>query len=377
MQERHQLAPYLYNAQRELFDTGIALLRPMYYEYPELEMAYAGTPGGLFPQYFFGPDMIVSPIVSRAQSNDSLAVQTIWLPPAARWFDELFGECLVNETISRTYDLSETPRFVRVGSIIPRLPFDVGNTIGRLSRQYDAIECVLYMDEFSSSGFVSLYEDDASTVAYLGNGFTRTNISYSKSLDTIAIQVAPPVGSYSGHPSSRSYVFRYHGPPPASVAIQNRTIPFSEFGRKPNTWTYDGLSMSVVICTAIDVATSEMLSIAVTLHEDSTALEALLLENAFRGIMRRAVMAKRTLDPYNFTPGTHVASPAYLAQLASIPETLVVVANDFDSFVRTVKSALVLYTQAVKEIDDIWSFGATAEVVKALSLLHAEKRVAK
>ncbi len=44
---RYSLAPYIYNAARENYDTGVAMTRPLYYEYPSLEEAYS------HPEQFF------------------------------------------------------------------------------------------------------------------------------------------------------------------------------------------------------------------------------------------------------------------------------------------------------------------------------------
>lgn len=40
MQTRDAMLPYVYTMARQSFDTGLGALRPMYYEYPELDSAY-------------------------------------------------------------------------------------------------------------------------------------------------------------------------------------------------------------------------------------------------------------------------------------------------------------------------------------------------
>ena len=37
---RYSLLPYLYTAARQAYDTGLSMLRPMYYDWPEAEEAY-------------------------------------------------------------------------------------------------------------------------------------------------------------------------------------------------------------------------------------------------------------------------------------------------------------------------------------------------
>ncbi len=71
----------------------------MYYSFPALDMAYAGTLSGMhsilsqvkivtgkYPQYMFGDHLMVSPIVTPANSTTFLTEQTIWFPPGS-WYD--------------------------------------------------------------------------------------------------------------------------------------------------------------------------------------------------------------------------------------------------------------------------------------------------
>jgi len=51
MRRRVQLTPYIYNAARQAYDAGVGLVRPMYFEHPEIDAAYGATPQGDFSQY--------------------------------------------------------------------------------------------------------------------------------------------------------------------------------------------------------------------------------------------------------------------------------------------------------------------------------------
>lgn len=84
---REELIPYIYTQGfRSAFDSGLGLLRPMYYEFPEEDMAYRADMHGNFAQYFFGEDMIVSPIVRPADPENLMAWKEIWIPPGD-WVD--------------------------------------------------------------------------------------------------------------------------------------------------------------------------------------------------------------------------------------------------------------------------------------------------
>ena len=85
---------YIYTAWRQAFDTGLSLLRPLYYDFPLLDGAYWATETGAYPQYMFGDSIMVrrwspsrpsawqvSPIVAPMDNETQLATQSIWIPP--------------------------------------------------------------------------------------------------------------------------------------------------------------------------------------------------------------------------------------------------------------------------------------------------------
>ena len=127
---RERLIPYIYTAHRALFDYGVGLLQPMYYQHPRLDGAYLMTPTD-FAQYFFGPDVIVAPIVAPAgepkgDPSQTLASKTTWIPPG-KWYNGLTGELTtvtaaqgINHT--RGYTLGEVPMWFKSGAVVPYLP---------------------------------------------------------------------------------------------------------------------------------------------------------------------------------------------------------------------------------------------------------------
>ena len=62
-----------YSAARAVFETGLGLLIPMYYEHPELAEAYLADPAGNFGQYFFGTtDVFAAPITAPMDNKVGL-----------------------------------------------------------------------------------------------------------------------------------------------------------------------------------------------------------------------------------------------------------------------------------------------------------------
>lgn len=92
LQLREELVPYIYTAHRAAFDTGVGLIIPMYYFFPEHDEAYAMT-ANTSAQYMFGPSILFSPVSAPAAPyafGPGLATKTTWLPPG-QWYDTTTG----------------------------------------------------------------------------------------------------------------------------------------------------------------------------------------------------------------------------------------------------------------------------------------------
>jgi hypothetical protein len=117
-------------------------------------------------------------------------------------------------------------------------------------------------------------------------------------------------------PATRSYLLRLHGvAAPSNVSLAGAILAFAPLGG-PGTWRYDGSSLSVVVETP-PVATNTLLSVEVAFSAASVVTEKLMADGSLLGKLRRARLAKQTLDRYNRTPGTHFASSAHLAAMGN------------------------------------------------------------
>lgn len=82
---RHTMIPFLYTASCETAEKGLALIEPMYYDYPQAQEAYA-CPG----QYLFGRQMIAAPVTTPGDA-DGLTATRVWLPEGT-WTDFFTGD---------------------------------------------------------------------------------------------------------------------------------------------------------------------------------------------------------------------------------------------------------------------------------------------
>ena len=124
---RARLVPALFTANHDFESTAVAALRPLYYDFPELDGAYAHR-----DSFLFVDGLLVAPMTNPQSNTTELAERPVWLPPGTNtnrgggWVDaesgveyspKQLGASGLGMTHSAT--LFETPVFVKAGSMIP------------------------------------------------------------------------------------------------------------------------------------------------------------------------------------------------------------------------------------------------------------------
>ena len=233
---RYTLAPYIYNAARENYDTGVGMCRPMYYDYPESDKAYE-TP----EQFMFGNDILATTITQPVDSITGLAPRTIWFPEGA-WFDCATGSMYEGgRTEELHYTLAENPHYAKAGSIIPMNPATVKN----LQQPCDTLVLTFIP---GGDGQLRHYEDDGMSQQYKTN-YAVTTVSKKQEGNTVRVRISPREGSFAGASDNRSYELRFPAVfPPKSVKVNGKELAYSRFP-KTGEWTYDGYTLAPVIYT--------------------------------------------------------------------------------------------------------------------------------
>ncbi len=236
IQLRYALVPYIYNAARANYDTGVAMCRPMYYEYPETDKAY-----NVPEQYFFGDDIIATAVAHPVDTVTGLADRSVWLPEG-KWYDYSTGHLYDGNTeLNLSYTLAENPFYVRAGAILPMNPSSVKSL---------QVPCDTLVLTFipGADGLLSHYEDDGETNAYI-NTYATTEISKNTSDKTVNVKIGARKGTFHNAPSRRAYELRFPATmPPTSVEVDGKEYPYSRFPQ-PGTWSYDGMSLQPTIYT--------------------------------------------------------------------------------------------------------------------------------
>lgn len=233
---RYTLAPYIYNAARQAYDTGISMCRPMYYYYPECNEAY-----DMKEQYMFGDDMLVTAIVKPVDVTTGVAERTMWFPEG-KWYDMVSGRLIEgNQTLSLSYTVAENPYYVRAGAIIPMNP----PTVKNLQDRCDTLVLTFIP---GADGQIEYYEDDGVSKDYTEQ-FAVTKVTKTSDSNSIRVVISPRQGSYKGAAESRKYELRFPAQMPAqSVKVNGVEVPYKRYA-KSGEWGYDGYTLSPIVYT--------------------------------------------------------------------------------------------------------------------------------
>ncbi len=242
---RYDLVPYIYNASRVNYDTGVAMCRPMYYDYPEQEEAYAYK-----EQFMFGDDILATAIVQPCDSLTGLAGRQIWLPEGS-WYDFATGMMYSGARIlDLQYTLAENPWFAKAGSIIPMNPSDIENL-------QEPCNTLVLTFVPGADGKLSHYEDDGVSQDYK-NGGAWTQIAKSSDGNILRIVIGERHGSYDGAPEGRAYELRLPATfPPKSVKVDGKVLEYERFPAG-ECWTYDAYTLSPIIYIGERSCSSEL-----------------------------------------------------------------------------------------------------------------------
>jgi glycosyl hydrolase family 31/uncharacterized protein DUF5110 len=290
---RYALQPYIYTEARRTYDTGVAFLRPLYYDWPESDEAYTSK-----YEYVFGDNMIAAPVVSAVDADTQLAGETIWLPPG-EWIEWATGKHFSGPAkIQRNFSIRQIPVYVRAGAIVPMEP-EMRYTGEKL---VDPLIVNVFPLADGRSSSYTLYEDASNTRAYERGEAAWTDLHASRSGDEVTIEIAPVRGEYPGMPASRGYEIRLPGDwPPDSVQVNGSALHYAPKDGTPG-WRFKGNSLTTVITVASAPTT---LRVVVRVHR-SAALVARDAElDGFAGLMTRLHETYDTLNqlwPLGWSP---------------------------------------------------------------------------
>lgn len=189
---RYRMLPYIYTAARECCETGLPLMRALWLHHPDDPRA-----SSCGDQFYWGGDMLVSPIVEKGATARALYL------PRGTWFDFWTDDRIAGgREISRPVDLETIPIHVRAGSVIPMGPV----------KQYveENVEGPLTLTVYpGANGASSIYEDDGRSFDYRNGEWMRLEMVWRDMPRTLTLRLSR--GSRMLPPVKRSIDVRIAG----------------------------------------------------------------------------------------------------------------------------------------------------------------------
>jgi alpha-glucosidase (family GH31 glycosyl hydrolase) len=192
---RYKLLPYIYTLAYENYKSGMPLLRPLFFSYPDDELLINNS-----ASYLFGDKLLVSPVVTGGTQTKNIYL------PEGNWiyfWDDVFYQGGQNYTVDTPIDIM--PVFVKAGSIVPMAP--LMNFTDELPA--DTLILNIYPSDNLTAEF-TLYEDDGLTLDYQIGNFAETYFEQSLSNQTLSIFIGQSIGSFSGKVNERTYLSEVH-----------------------------------------------------------------------------------------------------------------------------------------------------------------------
>lgn len=195
MHLRYQLIPYMYSYERHAYETGLGLVKPLVYDYPN-----DPNVENIIDSWMFGDYLLVSPVVQKGQTNKEIYL------PEGKWIDYFNGTVYEGgQNIQYAIDnitWSDIPLFIKEGAIIPTMEYM--DYIGQ--KEASTIKVDVFPSNEESQ--FMYYEDDGQTYDYEDMGYFKQYITTKKTDDRVKVNFSPVQGLYN--PEVEEYIVRIH-----------------------------------------------------------------------------------------------------------------------------------------------------------------------
>ena len=206
---RYRLMPYIYSNAWHEHVTGIGLVRPLTFSWPQDPHVRND-----YSAWMFGKWLLVSPVVHRHQR-----VKHLYLPPGT-WTNFLTGKIYRG---GRTYTLAldyktwmDIPLFVRQGAIIPTQP------LMQYVGQHPVTQLTVEVFPDKRATHFDYYDDNGETYAYEHGQYFLQRLGTQALGRTVHLTVGPVRGTYK--PALQRYLFVVQRVHAGAVSVDGRAL---------------------------------------------------------------------------------------------------------------------------------------------------------
>lgn len=283
---RHSLIPYLYSEAYRYSRTGLPLVQPLYYRYPEIydEPLYKS-------EYYFGDALFVAPITTKMDKVMERTVQKLYLPDGI-WYDFTTGRKYIGgRRYTAFYKLESYPVFARAGTVIPLAVLDEKNIND--TNPPKAMEIQIFPGE---SNTYELYEDDGISSLHENGYYIVTNIDYTSSKGGATVVIRPVAGKSGIISNYRSYRIRFRNtnePDSYDVHIGSESVKGIETYVDDNDFIMELPSLSTLKQITISIKGKNLEIDAISLFNDdiSSILNDLPIETKTKDIIGKILFS--------------------------------------------------------------------------------------
>ncbi len=243
---RHQLIPYLYSEAFRYSKTGLPVVQPLYYRYPEIydEPLYRS-------EYYFGSALFVAPITTKKDMLMDRTILKLFLPEGV-WYDFTTGKRYAGgKRYTTFYKLEDYPVFAKAGTIIPMAILDeraINDT-----NPPKAMEVQIFPGQ---SNTYELYEDDGLSSLYESEYYIVSDIDYTYQKNNYTVTIRPVAGKSGIIPAYRAYRIRFRNtrePEEVTIRIGNEKVKGAESYVDDNDFVIEMPALSTLKQVTISV----------------------------------------------------------------------------------------------------------------------------
>ena len=201
---RHRLIPYLYTESYRYHKEGIPLVRPLYYQYPDIFDNENNR-----NEYYFGSELLVAPIIRKKDIVMNRVVHRMFMPEGI-WYDIVTGKKFPgNRNYVAFFKDEDYPVFARAGAIIPFGENDnMNDTTPPKNMEIQIFPGV--------NNTYKMYEDDGLSDLYKKGYYLLTDIDYNYLPNNYTVIIRAVEGKSGIVPEYRNYKIRFRNTKPTN-----------------------------------------------------------------------------------------------------------------------------------------------------------------